>query len=142
MKYCHGCRQWNLGQPPYCRFCGRTWNVRLCQSGHENPTSAMFCGICGSARLTEPAPRLPLLLRVLGGAGRILRRGSFVIGGVAIIMMIAAVNIGIFGTLIISTILLIVALKLGGEWSGIDLLQILRRTVMTPFFERRRRNRD
>lgn len=83
-----------------------------------------------------------MLLRVLGGVGRILRRASFVIGGVAIIMMIGAVNIGVLGALIISTVFLVAALKLGGEWSGIDLLQILRRTVMTPFLERRRRNRD
>ncbi len=53
MRYCPHCRRFNQGKPPICHFCGRTWHVRLCQRGHENPFNAQYCGTCGSADLTE-----------------------------------------------------------------------------------------
>jgi hypothetical protein len=43
-----------------CHYCGRTWHVRLCRSGHENPPDAQFCGTCGSADLTETAGPVPI----------------------------------------------------------------------------------
>jgi hypothetical protein len=42
-----------------CHYCGRTWHVRLCPRGHENPPDAQFCGICGSADLTDTAGPIP-----------------------------------------------------------------------------------
>ena len=83
MRYCPYCRRLNPGQPLFCRFCGRTWHVRLCPRGHENPISAQYCGSCGSADLTEPAGRrrlgpylvkaliLVMLLAFLHGIGRL-----------------------------------------------------------------------
>lgn len=44
----------------FCHYCGRTWQVRLCPRGHENDPDAQFCGICGSADLTETAGPMPL----------------------------------------------------------------------------------
>ena len=57
MKYCQHCQQWNHGRPMRCRYCGRTWNVKLCQAGHVNPIDANFCGECGRGNLSEPAER-------------------------------------------------------------------------------------
>lgn len=55
MRYCPNCRRINQAWPQRCRFCGMTWNVRICRRGHENPPGAVFCGECGSADLTETA---------------------------------------------------------------------------------------
>ena len=57
MRYCPYCRRFNEGKPQICHFCGRTWYVRLCPRGHENPYNAQYCGTCGSADLTETAGR-------------------------------------------------------------------------------------
>lgn len=59
MRYCPYCRRINEGKPQICNFCGRTWYIRLCQRGHENPYNAQYCGICGSADLTETAGPRP-----------------------------------------------------------------------------------
>ena len=57
MRYCPYCRRFNEGKPQICHFCGRTWYIRLCPRGHENPYNAQYCGTCGSADLTETAGR-------------------------------------------------------------------------------------
>lgn len=55
MRYCPYCHRWNAGRPQLCFYCGRTWRVRLCPRGHENPADAQFCGSCGSADLSDTA---------------------------------------------------------------------------------------
>ncbi len=55
MRYCPHCRRINPGRPLFCHFCARTWHIRICQRGHENPAHVQFCGTCGSADLTETA---------------------------------------------------------------------------------------
>ena len=68
MRYCPHCHRLNPGRPMHCHYCARTWQVRLCPSRHENPPEAQFCGICGSADLSETAGPIPLwvwLIRVL-----------------------------------------------------------------------------
>ena len=65
MRYCPYCHRWNTGRPPRCCYCGRTWHVRLCPRGHENPPDAQFCGSCGSADLTETAGSRPLWFRLM-----------------------------------------------------------------------------
>jgi len=59
MRYCPHCQRLNAGQPQLCNYCGRTWHVRLCPRGHENPPDAQFCGNCGSADLSETAGPIP-----------------------------------------------------------------------------------
>ena len=59
MRYCPYCHRLNAGRPRLCFYCGRTWHVRLCPRGHENPPDAQFCGSCGSADLTETAGPVP-----------------------------------------------------------------------------------
>jgi hypothetical protein len=56
MKRCTACFRYALGDPPYCNHCGRSYDVRLCPRGHENPRGASFCGACGSGDLSTPAP--------------------------------------------------------------------------------------
>src|SRR5215472_5242971 len=65
MRYCHNCGRITTGQPFYCQFCGRTYNVKLCPRLHPNSRSATVCSQCGSRELSIPAPRLPILLKPL-----------------------------------------------------------------------------
>jgi len=55
MRYCPNCRRINEAWPERCRFCGLTWNVRICRRGHLNPANAVFCGECGSGDLSNYA---------------------------------------------------------------------------------------
>jgi len=55
MRYCPNCRRINEEWPERCRFCGLTWNVRICRRGHPNPGNAVFCGECGSGDLSATA---------------------------------------------------------------------------------------
>jgi hypothetical protein len=59
MRYCPFCHRWNLGRPQLCYYCGHSWYIRLCPRGHENPYDAQFCGVCGSADLTDTAGPRP-----------------------------------------------------------------------------------
>jgi len=59
MRYCSHCRRLNPGYPVICHYCSRTWYVRLCPRGHENPSNAQYCGTCGSADLSETAGPKP-----------------------------------------------------------------------------------
>lgn len=59
MRYCPYCHRWNAGRPQRCNYCNRTWHIRLCPRSHENPHDAQFCGICGSADLTDTAGPRP-----------------------------------------------------------------------------------
>ena len=59
MRYCPYCRRLNSGSPVICNYCGRTWYIRLCPRGHENPSNAQFCGTCGSVDLSETAGPRP-----------------------------------------------------------------------------------
>lgn len=55
MRYCPNCQRINEQWPDHCRYCGCTWSIRFCRSGHRNPASALYCGECGSSHLTQPA---------------------------------------------------------------------------------------
>ncbi len=65
MRYCHNCGKVTTGQPLYCQFCGRTYNVKLCPRNHPNSRTATVCSQCGSRELSVPSPRVPFWLRPL-----------------------------------------------------------------------------
>lgn len=70
MRYCNYCQRLTAGQPLFCQFCGRSFDVKLCPRHHANPRTAEFCAECGSRELSTPAPRgnfgLSVLVRILG----------------------------------------------------------------------------
>src|SRR5437773_316303 len=74
MRYCSNCKRINTDHPPFCRYCGRSWYVRLCPRGHPNPRDANFCGDCGNTDLTETTGSIPFWLRAVAwiGVGLIL----------------------------------------------------------------------
>src|SRR5688572_22035160 len=59
MRYCRSCRRLSFGKPRYCRFCRRSFNSKLCPSGHPNIRGTAFCEQCGSADLSFPQKRVP-----------------------------------------------------------------------------------
>lgn len=65
MRYCPYCRRFNEGNPQICHFCGRTWYIKLCPRGHENPFNAQYCGTCGSADLSDTAGSRSIILIVI-----------------------------------------------------------------------------
>ena len=72
MRYCPNCRRINEAWPERCRFCGLTWNIRICRRGHQNPANTVFCGECGSGDLTDTARGgriINLIFRLFQGGG-------------------------------------------------------------------------
>src|SRR5438128_5766258 len=63
MRYCYQCSRMTLGEPRFCNFCGRTYDLKLCHRLHANPREAQVCSECGSRDLTTPQPKLAFWLR-------------------------------------------------------------------------------
>ena len=59
MKYCYNCNRVTVGDPSFCNFCGRSYNVKLCPRMHANPRNAETCSQCGSRDFSTPQPRVP-----------------------------------------------------------------------------------
>jgi len=62
MRYCLNCNHVTTGEPLFCNFCGRSYDVKLCPAKHLNPRSAEVCSLCGSRDFSTPAPKAPLWL--------------------------------------------------------------------------------
>jgi hypothetical protein len=65
MKYCYRCNHVTPGEPLFCNYCGRSYDVKLCPRLHVNPRSADVCSQCGSREFSTPQPRMPFRTRVL-----------------------------------------------------------------------------
>jgi hypothetical protein len=59
MKYCYNCNRATIGEPLFCNFCGRSYNIKLCPKLHVNPRNAEACSRCGSRELSTPQPKVP-----------------------------------------------------------------------------------
>jgi RNA polymerase subunit RPABC4/transcription elongation factor Spt4 len=75
MKYCYQCGRLTSGDPLFCNFCGRSYDLKLCPRHHPNPRIAEVCSQCGSRELSTPQPRVSVwwhffefLVRVALGA--------------------------------------------------------------------------
>ena len=106
MKYCYQCGRVSSGEPLFCMFCGRSYNVKLCPRHHANPRYAECCSQCGSRELSTPQPKVPffwrvleVLLRVLVGVLLVvlsitvleeLLRSSVVQAGIVILLLLLA----------------------------------------------------
>lgn len=149
MRWCPSCRRISPGQPERCHYCGRTWNLRLCQSGHENPPDSQYCGLCGSARLSEPAPGgyvVNRLFRLFNQPGLIVRTVTAVLG-IALVITILT-NIDSLMPLLLAIAFLVfvfwLARRLLPEWLVRRVTRRLRsprRSKSTPNRPHRRRGR-
>lgn len=64
-RYCYNCNRVTPGEPLFCNFCGRSYNVKLCPRLHPNSRSAQICSQCGSRDLSVPQPKMPFWARML-----------------------------------------------------------------------------
>src|SRR5437899_2206481 len=64
MKYCYHCDRVTIGEPLFCNFCGRSYDVKLCPKLHANRRGTRICSKCGSAELSTPQPRVPFWARI------------------------------------------------------------------------------
>lgn len=65
MNYCYNCGHITPGEPLYCNYCGRSYDVKLCPRHHANPRSADVCSKCGSRELSTPQPKVPAMWKLL-----------------------------------------------------------------------------
>jgi hypothetical protein len=65
MTYCYNCGHITPGEPLYCNYCGRSYDVKLCPRHHANPRSADVCSKCGSRELSTPQPKVPAVWKLL-----------------------------------------------------------------------------
>ena len=63
MRYCYHCNRITAGEPLFCNFCGRSYDIKLCARLHPNPRAADVCSQCGSRDLSQPHPRVPFWMR-------------------------------------------------------------------------------
>jgi RNA polymerase subunit RPABC4/transcription elongation factor Spt4 len=97
MQYCFNCSRITLGQPNFCTFCGRTYDIKLCNRLHANPREAQVCSQCGSRDMSTPQPKLSLWLRlvlvllsVLPGIALLLLTAVFLIADIYILVVCPA----------------------------------------------------
>ena len=65
MKYCYNCNRVTIGEPLFCNFCGRSYDIKLCHKLHVNPRYAEACSHCGSRELSTPQPKVPFWATIL-----------------------------------------------------------------------------
>jgi hypothetical protein len=65
MKYCYNCNRVTIGEPLFCNFCGRSYDIKLCPRMHVNPRNAAACSRCGSKELSTPQPKVPFWATIL-----------------------------------------------------------------------------
>jgi len=65
MRYCNQCHCITAGEPLFCNFCGRSYDLKLCPHRHPNPRTAEVCNQCGSRELSTPHPRVSFWLSPL-----------------------------------------------------------------------------
>ena len=66
MRHCYHCGRVTSGEPLFCNFCGRSYDLKLCPRLHANPRYATVCSQCGSRELSTPQPKVSLWWKVLG----------------------------------------------------------------------------
>lgn len=135
MKYCYQCNKITNGEPLFCNFCGRSYDVKLCPRLHANPRNAQACSQCGNRDLSTPQPKVPFWARIA------LFLISLVPGAILTVISVAAVTffiVELFRSprMLCSAILLLIALGfLWWVWAQLPLW--LRRAIHRLLFRRR-----
>ncbi|HET9285294.1 MAG TPA: hypothetical protein VFR24_25355 [Candidatus Angelobacter sp.] len=135
MKYCYECGRITPGEPLFCNFCGRSYDVKLCPSKHPNPRIAEVCSQCGSRDLSNPGPQIPLSSRALMWLAKAL-------------FGLLVVCFSLFGLLTWlsspegQTGVFILALLLAGFWWIWSQLPNWLRRLVKKSFERKRKSHD
>ena len=139
MKYCYNCNRITPGEPLFCNYCGRSYNVKLCPRQHPNPRSAEACSRCGSRDFSTPQPRVPwwvpcleLALSVIPGLFLAIASVVTVIVAVEAIRENPALQLAFLKLLIV----------LGVFWWIWSQLPVWFRTAVYKMLKRRREGHD
>ena len=134
-SYCYNCGHLTSGEPAFCNYCGRTYDVKLCPRLHPNPRRADVCSKCGSRELSTPQPKVPAMWKLLAIVTR-LGLGLLLVY-VTLSFLIALLRTPQFERALVCFAVLLIGLWL--VWSKLpDWLQdALRRSV-----KKRRRDSD
>jgi RNA polymerase subunit RPABC4/transcription elongation factor Spt4 len=93
MRYCNNCKKITTGEPLFCNFCGRSYDLKLCPQRHPNPRAAEICSQCGSREFSTPQPKtsigMSLLLVVLS-----------ILPGLLLVLLSVLVLIGLLNALL------------------------------------------
>src|SRR5438552_4701604 len=65
VKFCFHCGRHTVGEPLFCNFCGRSYDVKFCPKLHANLRGTRVCSRCGSPELSTPQPRVSFWARIL-----------------------------------------------------------------------------
>ncbi len=128
--YCYNCGHLTPGEPAFCNYCGRSYDVKLCPRLHPNPRGADVCSKCGSRELSTPQPKVSAVWKLLA---ILIRLGlGLLLFYLTLLFVIALLRSPQFQQALFSFGLLLIALWL--VWSKLPewLQDILRRTVKGP----------
>lgn len=135
MRYCHQCNRITAGEPLFCNFCGRSYDLKLCPHRHPNPRTAEVCSQCGSRDLSVPQPKASLFtkLTVKGLSGLI-----YILPGVALVLVTILFLIAFLQALANNTQLQMqfvaaAVLVVVGWWISLQLPAVLRKGISRLF---------
>src|SRR5262249_51997165 len=113
MRFCNNCQRVTAGEPLFCNFCGRSYDLKLCPHRHANPRTAEVCSQCGSRELSTPHPAMSLWLHSLLALLSVLP--GLVLLGVSLLFLV-----GFFQVLFTNQQLLfqfmLLGVMIGGLW--------------------------
>jgi hypothetical protein len=139
MRFCNHCQRMTTGEPSYCNFCGRSYDLKLCPHRHANPRTAEVCSQCGSRELSTPQPRVSLWLAPLLALLSVLP--GLVLLGVSILLLAGFVQTAFTNQQLLFQFLLL-ALMIGGLWWLYMHLPGFLRRGLTRLFSRHRDRND
>ena len=139
MKYCFQCGRITSGEPLFCQFCGRTYDVKLCPRLHVNPRIATVCSACGSRELSVPQPRVSGWLRLAAFLVRILLGALLVCFS---LWLIVEVITDLLGMPVVQEGMVLIGVLLIGLWFLWAMLPHCIRKVIQHFLARKERKRD
>ncbi len=139
MKFCFNCNRITPGEPFFCNFCGRSYDVKLCPRRHANPRNAESCSQCGSRDLSIPQPRRPAWAPLLGYALSIVP-GAFL--GLASIAVLLAAMIAILQRPDMIVALALLTIPFGILWWMWSQVPAWFRTQIYKLLKRRRERHD
>lgn len=137
MKHCYECGRMTPGEPLYCNFCGRSYDVKLCPRHHPNPRIAEICSRCGSRELSTPQPKVSVWWRILEWLARVVLGALLALLSLAVA---AATLRELLDTPEAQGAILILGVLLGLLWWLWSQLPEWFRKLVRRSFERRRRN--
>ncbi len=138
MKYCYQCGRITAGEPLYCNFCGRSYDVKLCPRNHVNPRVADVCSQCGSREFSTPQPKVSVWWRILEFLVRVVL-GVFLIY-VSLAVVVAALQELLRRPEVRAGLVILGILLLGFWWLWSQLPDWFRKIVHRSLSRKERKN--